>query len=99
MRIDNERFVWLSWKLMECKLMYYQPDLVHPSWHKDLGVLDSQYDAWESEYLSLASKLMLEPTVCLMVGFDTERASSRLILNKYSKQKGKADGTLYEERT
>ena len=80
----KERHVWLSWKILECKLMYYRPELVHESWHKTLATPDAQYDAYEAEYLKLCTKLKLEPTAQQMVGFDTNRSSCRLVLEKHA---------------
>lgn len=78
-----------SWKIIEYKLMYYRPDLVHDSWHKDLTISDSDYDKIEEEYIKMCRELKLTPTVTEMVGIDLTRPSCKLVLSKLSKKKEK----------
>jgi len=55
--MNKERYNFLRWKLLEYKLMYYCPDKVHPSRHKDLTVEDIFYDSYEQEMLALDEQL------------------------------------------
>lgn len=94
---SEQRFIELGWKLMEWKLMYYRPDLVHRDWHVQLSVNDQIYDKNENEYRELAKTLGREPTAVDMVDFDTTRPSSRLILDKFSQAKKKVRGKKNEQ--
>ena len=79
-----------SWALLELKIMYYHPELVHESWHAVLQVRDSIYDAIESEYKELAG---IED---LPVGVDIERPAARVILGTIGKERGPNDKTQLE---
>lgn len=78
-----ERVTELSWKLIELKLAYYRPDLLHDDW-LHLKVPDGLYDALEDEYLMLCEQLNLRPTATEMVGFDDTKPSGRLVYSKLS---------------
>jgi len=79
--LDIDPQIGLSWKLIECKLMYYRPDLVHKSWHEKLRVSDADYDELESLYS--------DSYTTDMVGIDISRPSVRLAISKYTNPKGK----------
>jgi hypothetical protein len=85
---DYKKFSQLSWKILEWKLIYYHPNLIHTSWFKKLSIEDREYDHYEDEYKTLASKLGLKPTASDMVGFDESRPSCKLVLSKLQKPKG-----------
>ena len=53
----RERLIPLGWKILEYKLFYYYPDLVHNSWWNKLTVDDLVYDELEKEYLRLSFAL------------------------------------------
>lgn len=76
----KERFVRLSWLLLEAKSIYY----LRPQYK---GLTDTEYDALETEYKSLAESLGLEPSVSNMVDFDTSRPSCKLVLAHLDKTK------------
>lgn len=59
----RDRHVFLSWKIIEHKLMYYYPDKVAPEHHETLVISDESYDLLEKEYLSLCCALDLPNTV------------------------------------
>jgi hypothetical protein len=80
-------FVQISWKLLEYRLMYYHPDKVHPSWHDDLVILDSNYDQLEAEYKRLADELGVAKTVSDMVDFDFSRPSCQVVMKKLGKER------------
>lgn len=67
----------ISWRIVGCKLMYYRPDLVHPSWHKELKKSDPEYDSLEASYSGSYTTDM--------VGIDLNRPSVKLVVSKYSK--------------
>ena len=91
---DRARHVQLSWALIEFKVMYYRPGLVHRSWHEGLTISDERYDEMEVEYLRLCRKLNRPNTVVhkrwpgfgnLGVGMmevDEARPSVQLVINK-----------------
>jgi hypothetical protein len=79
---DQERFVQLSWLILELKLAYYLPHLIHPDWNKEKSVSDQEYDALELEYRSLAKHLKLSATACEHVGFPSEHPCGRLVMSK-----------------
>jgi NAD-dependent DNA ligase len=73
-KTDKERFVELSWWIIEQKVKYY-----HLGW---LGVSDEYYDKLEAEYKALAKKLNLNPNASNTVGCDFNKPSFRLVLSK-----------------
>ncbi len=79
----------LSWLLIAYKLMYYRPDLVHKSWHKELTISDTEYDRLEVEY-NAEFKGGDGPYTTNMVGIDLTRPSVRLAVEKYSERRVKA---------
>jgi len=96
---ESNRLVELSWKIVECKLTYYRPDLVHKDWKEEITRSDQQYDAYENEYRDLCKTEGVEPYSCEMVGFDLERASARVVMEKYRNKKpktkkGRSNGTV-----
>jgi NAD-dependent DNA ligase len=71
--IDEERFIQLSWEILEHKCKYYSiSNIIAP-------VSDTEYDVLETEYRELADKLGHEATAANMVGFDEERPSCALV--------------------
>ena len=89
MMTDEQKYIQLGWRIMELKLMYYLPELVHKSWHQHLTLTDHQYDVIENDYVTLCNKLGKEPTASNMVEFDINRSSARLVLSKYGHPKPK----------
>lgn len=71
---DEQRFIFLGWKLMEAKFRYYKQDAPE--------LEDHVYDAMEREYDTLAKKLGVAPTAVDMVGFDQTRPSGALVADK-----------------
>lgn len=62
--MDKEsRLNYLSWKIIEWKLMYYNPELVKPEFHSQLEIPDYEYDAREEEYVNLCLELNKPNTV------------------------------------
>lgn len=99
MSTDNRRYIWLSWRLIEWKLMYYYPEKVAEEFHEMLSISDDIYDQYELEYLKLCRKLNLPNTVVhkSYAGFkvmgdgmfevDTTRPCVQLVLGKYGEKK------------
>jgi hypothetical protein len=85
---EEARRVSLSWLILEMKLAYYHPEKIHKSWLNDVVRPDKVYDALELEYINLCNKLGHKPTASDMVGFDFDRPSCRLVLERLSKPKG-----------
>jgi hypothetical protein len=54
---DEQEFRELGWRLIEWKVSYYKPEVVHPTRSKDCVVTDEVYDAAEVRYLTLCRKL------------------------------------------
>lgn len=70
----HQRFVNLSWILLEHKCRYYI--LNKPT------VQDYEYDLLEKEYDALAQELGLPNSVGDMVDFDTSRPACQLVMEK-----------------
>lgn len=85
MEKEYERYIELSWKILEFKCAYYRPDLVHGDSLPKYTVPDVVYDKLESEYKELCGKLGESPTASDMVGFDLDRPSCRLVVKKLGK--------------
>jgi hypothetical protein len=60
---DEERFVELSWALIEFKFCYYKPEGVHVTRKARYEIPDDVYDQLEQEYLRLCLKLDRPNTV------------------------------------
>ncbi len=75
----TERFISLSWQLLEHKFRYYILD--RPK------IEDYEYDLLEKEYDRLAIELGQPQSVSNMVGFDENRHSCRLVDPKNFKRK------------
>lgn len=54
---EEVEFRGLGWKLIEWKVAYYRPEVVHPSRLADVEVDDATYDAAEIRYLQLCKQL------------------------------------------
>ena len=80
--VDKDRFVKLSWELLEHKYVYY-----HGISHGMKPIPDHEYDSLEREYLSLAKTLNREATASQMVGFDFDRPSCQIVVSKLNKKK------------
>lgn len=77
----KKEFVKLSWWILEQKLLYYgYQNLKLPK-----PVSDNEYDLKEERYKELAVILGENPTASDMVGFDPDKPSSKLVLEKYLK--------------
>lgn len=70
----NERFIELSWTLLEGKWHYYV--------RKHAIIADEAYDKLAMEYRELAKELNLNPTADDMVGFSFDKASCRMVDKK-----------------
>lgn len=87
MQNDYKRLVEVSWKILECKVSYYRPELLkRPNQHI---VSDEEYDKLESEYRELCQKLGVMPSAADMVGVDLEKPSVKLTVRKLNRKKGK----------
>lgn len=54
---DEKEFCYLGWRIIELKVAYYKPEVVHLSWKDKVTVDDETYDAMELRYLELCMKL------------------------------------------
>lgn len=70
----RQRFIKLSWEILEHKCRYYIMD-------KPI-IQDYEYDAIEKEYDALAKELGAEPTASDMVGFNLDRPSCQSVMRK-----------------
>ena len=105
MNDDVGRFVRLSWALIEYKVMYYRPDLVHASRHEGLTVPDVVYDRLETRYLALCRVLGRPNTVVhkvplgfddvdsdgAMMEIDENRPSVQLVISKLKTRQKEPD--------
>lgn len=71
---DLERFISLSWQILEHKYRYYI--LVNST------ISDHEYDILEKEYDALADKLGLPKSASDMVDFDMNRPSCQRVAEK-----------------
>lgn len=71
---DKERFVELSWQILEHKCRYYE--LSRPT------IKDYEYDMLEKEYDALAAKLGLPASASDMVDFDMARPACKEVYKK-----------------
>lgn len=69
----------LSWRILELKLGYYHPNLIHADFLSYAIRPDAEYDAIEDAYLKACIEHSVEPTAQQMVGFDFERPSCRFV--------------------
>ncbi len=76
---DLERFISLSWQILEHKYRYYI--LAKPV------IGDYEYDMLEKEYEALADKLGLPKSASDMVDFDMNRPSCQRVMEKLSAKK------------
>ncbi len=86
----------LSWKIIEWKIAYYYPHLIHPSRIADHTVSDDEYDKAEVRYLELCKQLGKRNTVVhkiypgyddyqyAMFEIDEKRYSVQLVIKKLS---------------
>ena len=80
----KNRFIELSWEILEHKFRYY-----YGAEFNLTPIHDDQYDELEAEYKKLAEKLNLPPTVTDMVGFDETRGSCKLVKSQLISKKKK----------
>lgn len=99
--VANLEFVSLSWKLIEWKVAYYHPELVHATRRSDYEVSDEVYDESERRYLTLCRELGQPNTVvhkchpgfedipmdAAMMEVDRTRPSVQRVINKLSSSK------------
>lgn len=93
--VDEQRWIKLSYQLIEYRIMYYYPHLIREVYHEGLTIHDSIYDQYEIEYLELCDKLKVKNTVvhCRyekyehlgpgMMEVDFRRPVVHLIMRKY----------------
>jgi len=78
---ENNRYIELSWKLLEYKCRYYM-------WGNSIP--DAEYDALEAEYIKLADQLELPKSASNMVGFSLDRPSCRLVYENLKRRYSKS---------
>lgn len=91
---DDEKFTIIGWALGEFCMMYFSPNKVHQSWHKDLRISNEMYDLLEKEYNFLAEKLGKEPYTSNLIGWSVDSASAKLVEEKLSNPKGNHEPVL-----
>jgi len=84
----HEKLSYLGWAIIELKIAYYHPHLIHESWKSTVFQPDSFYDALEDEYRKLSNVFGRAASACDMVGADFERPSVRLALSLIGQPKG-----------
>lgn len=58
-KVEKE-FCELGWRLIDLKVAYYKPELVHESWLPKVTVSDDDYDVMEQRYLTLCRELQVK---------------------------------------
>lgn len=74
----KERYVFLSWKILEHKARYYM--------YNAPTITDYEYDMLEKEYDALADELGQPKSASDMVGFKKDRESCKQVLEKIAKK-------------
>ncbi len=59
----KRRFIELTYRLIEYKIMYYYPEYIKAAYHSHLTIDDHSYDALEIEYLKLCLQLGYPNTI------------------------------------
>lgn len=59
----KRRYIELSYRLIEYKIMYYYPDLISEGYHDGLTISDNEYDKLEMEYLRICKTLGYKNTI------------------------------------
>ncbi len=94
----EREFVRLGWWLIERKVAYYKPELVHAGWYGKYECSDDEYDAAEQRYLTLCRELGHMNTIVhkkypgfedldfsrVMMEVDMTRPSVQLVVRKLS---------------
>ena len=84
---DDEMFL-LGWAIIELKLAYYRPDLIHDSWKPYVFQPDSFYDAVEDRYRMLCKSRGVPASAADMVDADLDRPSVRLAASMLGQDRG-----------
>lgn len=61
---DKARYIELSYRIIEAKIMYYYPELIRAGFHEGLTISDDEFDKMQIEYLTLCRDNDFENTVC-----------------------------------
>jgi NAD-dependent DNA ligase len=77
--VSKQRFIELSWQLLEHKYRYYVQNTN--------SISDYEYDMLEKEYDALADQLGLPKSATDMVGFDESRPCAFIIQKKVTPPK------------
>ena len=80
----NLELITIQWALLEGKLAYYSPEVIHPTWKAHVTLSDFTYDALEIRAIALAKELGVEfvPYVGL-----PNTSSMKMIRSKLSHKK------------
>ena len=94
--IIKELYIKLSWALGEFSMMYFYPQKVHQSWHKELTISDQDYDRLEMIYEKVADKLgKSKRNTNQFVGFGEDTMAANAVITKLKSSKGSSlDGSL-----
>lgn len=85
---DEEIFRLLGWALIEWKVQYHRPNLVHPAWGDTFVIDNIHYDIAEGLYKTYAKRLGKPTYTTDMVEIDENRGSVKLVLDKMSNAPG-----------
>ncbi len=102
-KIWDKEYTPLTWKIIEWKVAYYRPDLVHRSRVNDYTISDDEYDKSEIRYLELTRLLGFRNYLVhkgypgfedlgieyAMFEIDESRPSIQLVINKLCSKKPK----------
>ena len=86
----KERYITTLWSLLEAKLGYYHPEVIHESWKKEVMISDATYDKLEQSAKDMAAEL--GETFIPVVGFP-DTASAKIVRSKLSHKKRASDAS------
>jgi hypothetical protein len=88
---SRQHCVELSWALLEYKLAYYRPELVHPDNLSRYQIPDHTYDQLEATYKKICTARRMKPSISEMVDFDVTRGSSKMVMQRLA---NKTEGAI-----
>lgn len=81
----TKTFNYLSWFLIECKIIYYRPELFSGKFLAKMEISDHDYDRLERKYMRMCKLLKQPNTVQNMVEIDLNRPSVQLAIKRLQK--------------
>lgn len=86
---DEEIFKLLGWAIIEWRIQYFKPNIVHPSWGDTYMIPDVMYELAEGLYRKYAERLGVPTYTIDMIELDESRGSVRMAISKLSDPPGR----------